>query len=89
MNLAVAPDFQGRGLGRLLLQHCCRVAREDGCGSIAIATANSSISQLRLYQQEGFEMHELRRNFFLDAYAEPIFEHGIQAKHSILLVKTF
>lgn len=86
-NIAVAEEHQGYGLGKLLLADACLVAKQQGYHVICIGTANSSIGQLALYQKQGFELSEIKRDFFLQNYAEPIFENGIQAKHMVVLEK--
>lgn len=86
-NVAVKPVFQGQGVGRYLIENAVRLALAQEQKSICIGTANSSIRQLSLYQRLGFEITEIRRNFFTDNYAEPIYENGIQAKHLLVLTR--
>lgn len=86
-NVAVKPEFQGQGIGSYLIENVVQVASLNGQKSICIGTANSSIGQLYLYQKLGFEITDLKRNFFIDNYADPIFESGIQAKHMLILTK--
>ena len=86
-NLAVKPDHQGQGLGKSLLKESEKIARESGCLRLTIATGNSSIGQLALYQKVGFEIIGIDRNFFTRNYDEPIYENGIQCKHQMLLEK--
>lgn len=86
-NIAVRPDFQGRGIGRFLIENVVQVASRNRQKSICIGTANSSVGQLYLYQKLGFEITGIKRNFFTDNYAEPIYENGIQAKHLLVLTR--
>lgn len=86
-NIAVESRFQGKGLGKHLLSDASDKAREKGFKYIVIGTANSSIAQLSLYQQQGFEITDIRKDFFIQNYPEPIFENGILAKHMIILTK--
>lgn len=85
--IAVDEKHQGKGAGKLLLHHAFQQAKEKGYKTIAIGTANTSFKQLQLYQQQGFEITGIKRNFFIDNYPEEIFENGIQAKHLIMLEK--
>ncbi|MDQ1097588.1 MULTISPECIES: GNAT family N-acetyltransferase [Chryseobacterium] len=87
-NIAVKPEFQQQGIGTFLIENTFLAAKNNGMKSIMIGTANSSIGQLLLYQKLGFEMTEIKRNFFLDHYAETIFENGIQAKHMVVLERS-
>ncbi|MFY0256158.1 GNAT family N-acetyltransferase [Chitinophaga sp. 30R24] len=86
-NIAVNPVWQGKGIGKLLLQDASLRARISGYRRICIGTGNSSIAQLSLYQRQGFEIAAIIRNYFTLHYAEPIYENGIQCKHMILLEK--
>lgn len=86
-NIAVSEDFQKRGIGTLLLRHAKEETVSKGYLQLIIGTANSSINQLSLYQKNGFEMYEIKRDFFTENYNEPIFENGIQAKHMIMLMQ--
>ena len=86
-NIAVAENVQRKGVGTLLLDHAKETAISMGFKQITIGTANSSIYQLLFYQKCGFEIFELRKNFFTDNYHQPIFENGIQAKHMIMLIQ--
>ncbi len=84
-NVAVNPEFQGQGIGSYLIEKVIQVATLSGKKSISIGTANSSVGQLYLYQKIGFEIMDIKRNFFTRNYADPIFENGIQAKHMLVL----
>ena len=86
-NIAVDSEYQGKGIGKLLLDDAIRVAKQKEYQSICIGTANSSIGQFYLYQKKGFEMTEIKRDFFIDKYSHPIYENGIQVKHMIMLTR--
>jgi len=86
-NLAVDEWYQRRGVGKFLLRDACKRAKRAGYKEIIIGTGNGSFGQLKLYQMEGFEMFDIKENFFLKHYPLPIFENGIQLKHMLLLKK--
>lgn len=86
-NVAVKPEFQRQGVGSFLIENAVRVAYLNSQKSVCIGTANSSVGQLYLYQKLGFEITDIKRNFFTDNYAEPIYENGIQAKHMLILTR--
>ncbi|EKT4487842.1 GNAT family N-acetyltransferase [Shewanella algae] len=83
-NLAVHPDHQGQGIGKRLLQQCQTLSREKGLDSLWIATGNSSLAQLGLYQKCGFRIKGIVPDFFA-AYPEPIVENGILCLDLLLL----
>ena len=87
-NVAVLPEFQGQGIGEYLIQNIIQIARQMNFKTIQIGTANSSVGQLYLYQKLGFDISEIRKDFFIKNYKESIYENGIQVKHMIMLMQT-
>ncbi len=86
-NIAVDEKLQQRGIGQMLMDYATRIAIKKTVRTLIIGTSNASIGQLYLYQKAGFEMAEIKQNFFLYNYPEPIFENGIQCRHMIVLKK--
>jgi aminoglycoside 6'-N-acetyltransferase I len=86
-NIAVDTAFQGQGIGQVLLKDAINLAKRKGFKKIIIGTGDAGIKQLYLYQKVGFEIYDIKHRFFIDNYAEPIFENGIQLKHMIMLKK--
>ena len=57
-NIAVRPDAQGRGLGRLLLNFAEAKARGDGYEAIRLYTNEVMIENLAIYEHCGYaEIH--------------------------------
>jgi len=86
-NIAVEEKFQGNGIGKILLDDAFKLAKSKGYKELIIGTANSSVGQLYLYQKSGFEISDIKMNFFIDNYPAPFYENGIQVKHMIILSK--
>jgi len=86
-NLAVITDCQGQGIGKLLLRDASCKAKARGFKTIIIGTGDCAIKQLHLYQKEGFEVFDIKKNFFIDNYPKSIYENGVQLKHMIMLKK--
>lgn len=63
-NIAVDTNHQGKGLGKLLLKDALKNAKNKGFEIIIIGTANSSVGQLYLYQRQGFEITDIKKDFF-------------------------
>ena len=78
VNIAVSESYQGRGIGKELILHAIKVAKEEKAKVIEVGTGNSSISQLALYQKCGFRITGVDRDFFIKHYKEKIMENGIQ-----------
>jgi ribosomal protein S18 acetylase RimI-like enzyme len=86
-NIAVAPDFQGQGIGKLLLRDAVDRAKGRRFKTIIIGTADASIKLLSFYQKEGFGAFGVKRNFFVDNYPQPIYEEGKQLLDMVMLKK--
>ncbi|SLL32005.1 Uncharacterized N-acetyltransferase YvbK [Mycobacteroides abscessus subsp. abscessus] len=85
INLAVAEDYQGKGLGKKLVFHALEVATQLGYKVMEVGTGNSSIGQLALYQKCGFRINHIDKDFFLKNYEEEIYENGIRCVDMIRL----
>lgn len=85
-NMAVAEGFQGRGLGSFMLDEVCRIAAVDGYHRLIVGTATVG-RQLNFYKKNGFVPFDVRKDFFLTYYSEPIFEEGERLRDMILLEK--
>lgn len=85
VNIAVDETQQGKGIGKRLVLHAIREARDLGYGTIEVGTGNSGVAQLALYQKCGFRIVGVDRDFFLRHYEEPIYENGIQVLDMVRL----
>lgn len=85
VNVAVAEEHQGRGIGKELVMNAIQLAKEKGYKTIEIGTGNSSIAQLALYQKCGFRITGIDIDYFIKHYQEKIFENGIQCRDMIRL----
>ena len=56
VNVAVAPDRQGQGLGRRLLAHAERVAAERGLARLRLYTNGLFTENIRLYERFGYRI---------------------------------
>lgn len=84
MNLAVAEEYQGQGIGRQLLRYTLSQVKAS---RIIIKTGDVSGPALNLYKSLGFEVVEIVENYFVDHYPEPIYEEGQLLKHQVILEK--
>ena len=84
-NIAVAEEFQGKGIGTFLLKDAIEKSKQKGYKTIIIGTAETSTYQLKLYQCIGFKIFGIKKDFFLENYIEPIFENGLLLKDMIML----
>ena len=77
-NIAVAPDAQGRGLGRRMLDFAEAAALQAGYGAIRLYTNEAMTENIRLYTRAGYaeETHRaeekgLRRVYMRKGLARP------------------
>lgn len=85
VNIAVATAHQGKGVGKTLILHAIRLAKNLGYHTLEIGTGNSSIHQLALYQKCGFRLNYIEHNYFSKHYKEKIMENGIHCVDMIRL----
>ncbi|KMY54469.1 acetyltransferase [Bacillus sp. FJAT-27231] len=85
VNVAVAKEQHGKGIGKRLVMHAIQAAKERGYKTIEVGTGNSSIGPLALYQKCGFRMIGVDPDFFIRHYSEEIFENGIRCRDMIRL----
>ncbi len=83
MELAVAPERHGQGIGRRIVAWLIEEARKRGKSAVLVGTANSSIGNLAFYQKVGFRMDHVRQDYFR-YYREPHYEDGIQIRDMLV-----
>lgn len=82
-NIAVAPDCQGKGYGKALVDFLVRTYR--GQYMVLQAGTGDSPSTIPFYESCGFRRHHLVKNFFTDHYDHPIYECGVQLVDMVYL----
>ena len=63
-TVAVSPDAQGRGIGRLLLDALVAQAARQGATSVLLEVRADNPSAIRLYERTGFERIAVRRRYY-------------------------
>lgn len=64
LNLGIARDWQGQGLGRRFLRHLIGMARGHRAEIMFLEVRPSNKAALRLYASEGFNEISVRRNYY-------------------------
>jgi N-acetylglutamate synthase-like GNAT family acetyltransferase len=83
MELAIAPDRHGQGLGKQLVAWLVEEACRRGKSAVLVGTANSSIDNIAFYQKAGFRMDHIRPDYFW-YYRQPHYEDGIQIRDMLV-----
>ncbi len=85
-NLAVAPEFQHKGVGTWMVGELCRMCRERGADTLRVGTADHP-KVLAFYQSCGFTVCGREAGYFPRHYDHPIVEDGVTLCDQILLEK--
>lgn len=64
LNISVAQAVQGRGLGALLLDHLCDVAKRAGAIQMLLEVRPSNQAAQRLYVKAGFGLLSVRKGYY-------------------------
>jgi ribosomal-protein-alanine N-acetyltransferase len=64
LNVTVAPDWQGRGLGHQLLDAVQALAQGQGLASLLLEVRDSNHRARALYLRRGFSEVGLRRGYY-------------------------
>ena len=64
IEICIAPDFQGKGLGRELLAHYIKQASDKGAMSCWLEVRESNIAAHKLYQSMDFNEVDRRVNYY-------------------------
>ncbi|BAT72062.1 ribosomal-protein-alanine N-acetyltransferase [Thermosulfidibacter takaii ABI70S6] len=65
-NIAVDPDYQGKGIGSTLLREVVRICEEEMVSSLVLEVRVSNKSAINLYKKFGFEMVGVRKGMYFD-----------------------
>lgn len=81
LNLCIAPEWQGQGLGRQLLQFLERHLRQQGVSQFFLEVRVSNMAAQELYRSQGFISVGLRKNYYPDGTGR---EDGIVMVHRLV-----
>lgn len=64
MNICVHPDYQRRGIGRILTKTLIERGREAGDASFTLEVRKNNIKALNLYKELGFIEAGIRKDYY-------------------------
>lgn len=64
LNISIAREFQGRGLGRALLRHMTDAAARHGAAMMFLEVRPSNTSAIALYESAGFNEFSVRKGYY-------------------------
>jgi GNAT superfamily N-acetyltransferase len=86
-NIAVIKEYQGQGIGKILLKDATERARARGFRRIIIGTGDVSGMPMCFYLKEGFERYAVKKDFFIHNFPHPIYEQGVQLIDMVMIKK--
>lgn len=85
-NISVASEYQGKGIGSILLDFISNLYKSSG-RKIIVGTGETP-NTISFYQKNDFTYFKRVENFFTDNYDHPIYENGIKLKDMIYFSKS-
>lgn len=82
-NIAIDPDSQGKGYGKILIDFIVRKYRGD-YSVLQVGTGDSPMT-IPFYEKCGFVRSHIVKDFFIDHYDHPIYEEGIRLTDMVYL----
>lgn len=83
-NIAIKEKYQRLGYGTTLIDFIKTEVKKN-FKTLIVGTADVGFRQIKFYEKNGFIKFDVRKNFFLENYPEPIIENGERLKDMILL----
>jgi ribosomal protein S18 acetylase RimI-like enzyme len=85
-NVSVDPAHFRQGIGRALMTHALAdIKARDKQAEIWIKTGDLTVDAIGLYESVGFEIVEVVKDYFVEHYAEPIYENGELLRHQVIM----
>lgn len=66
LNIAINPEYQGRGFGKLLMGTIVRYSKKMGASYILLEVRRSNIRAINLYKSFGFKIVGIRPRYYSD-----------------------
>ena len=63
-NICVSPDFQGQGIGSVLMAHLIELAKQLNSIDILLEVRQSNHAALALYKKHGFSIQGVRKGYY-------------------------
>jgi GNAT superfamily N-acetyltransferase len=83
VELAVAPERHGQGLGHKFVAYLAEEGRRRGKKSLIVGTSSTSADNLLFYQKAGFRIDAVRHDYFW-YYDPPLYENGLPVRDMIV-----
>lgn len=71
VNIAVAAEYRGKGLGQSLIDFTFDWAGRRSCSNVLLEVRESNRSAIRLYEKNGFQQVGIRKNYYSEGLNAP------------------
>jgi ribosomal-protein-alanine N-acetyltransferase len=65
-NIAVKPEYRGKGLGKIIMLELIERAKLMGCDAMTLEVRPSNSEARALYHKLGFRVKGIRRGYYVD-----------------------
>jgi ribosomal protein S18 acetylase RimI-like enzyme len=90
MNVAVNPNHYRQGIGRQLMLYALHeILSYNDLAEIYVKTGDITDYAIKLYESVGFKIVEVVKDYFIDYYEEPIYEHGERLRNQVIMKYSF
>lgn len=84
-NIAISAVLQSCGIGSAALKFIKETVLAKGYQTLLVGTSDTGIDQIRFYERNGFVKYGIKKDFFIEHYAQPIIENGVRLKDMVML----
>lgn len=71
-NIAVHPEFRGRGIGNIIVEDLINCAETENIKSLTLEARKSNITAINLYSKFGFKEVGIRKDYYQDTGEDAI-----------------
>ncbi|MGX6990755.1 GNAT family N-acetyltransferase [Pseudolactococcus reticulitermitis] len=86
MNVSVDPAHFRQGIGRSMMRFAfADIQARDTQAVIWIKTGDLTVEAIGLYESVGFKIVDVVKDYFIDHYADPIYENGQLLRNQVVM----
>lgn len=71
-NIAVHPDYRGKGVGKKLIEDLIETAQKKGMVQMTLEVRKSNKVAIHLYESFGFEIAGVRKGYYADNHEDAL-----------------
>lgn len=86
-NIAVKEDLQSNGIGTKIIEHIKTIAKDEWYTRVTVGTSIVTKTwqrRLQFYASNGFKQYDMRKDFFVYNYSEPVIEDWEQLTDMVM-----